>query len=314
MIKLMEEKYILGIDVGGTFIKYGYIDQSYTIRKQWKKQTQHFDAKEQFYDYLCDGIEPELIECVGISSPGLIDRTSLVKTHAAKTVENMFGTIVNEEVGKRLNKLTATINDAKAAGLCELKIGNAQGTKSSGYLIIGTGVGGCLCGADDVLYGTDGFAGEVHFIPYYDAQTGKILKLGNQCSIRKMVQLYNEKVGSEQVQYGTEVTEKYLSGEKTACEVMEIWIRNLVMDVLNMVVTYNPELICIGGGISEEEWFLNLLQKRYREISVPFFNAKEEFLTTRITKCRYNNSSNLLGAAIKVKMEREKLLKAGILS
>lgn len=304
----MSGKYILGIDIGGTFIKYGYIDQYYTIQKSWKKETKHFDTKDEFYDYLCEGVDVDKIECVGVSTPGLIDRTSLVKTHAAQTVSNMYGTTVNEEVGKRLHKLTATINDAKAAGLCELKIGNAQGTKSSGYLIIGTGVGGCLCNADDVLYGNDGFAGEVHFIPYYDSATGKILKLGNQCSMRKMIQLYNERVKEEeQVQLGNEVTEKYLSGDPIAIEVMEIWIKNLVMDVLNMVVTYNPELICIGGGISEEEWFIKLLQKRYVEISVPFFNASEEFLSTRITNCKYNNSSNLLGAAIKVKMEQEKL-------
>ena len=304
----MSEKYILGIDIGGTFIKYAYIDQFYTIREQWKKETKHFETKDEFYDYLCDGINTEKIECVGISSPGLIDHTSLVKTRAAQTVGNMYGTTVNEEVSKRLNKMTATINDAKAAGLCELKIGNAQGTKSSGYLIIGTGVGGCLCDADDVIYGNDGFAGEIHFIPYYDAATGKILKLGNQCSMRKMVQLYNERVlEKDQVTYGKEVTEKYLAGDKVGVEVMEIWIQNLVMDVINMVVTYNPEVICIGGGISEEEWFLTLLQKRYMEMSVPFFNATEAFLTTRITKCKYNNSSNLLGAAIKVKMEQDKL-------
>lgn len=306
-MRVMDEQYILGIDIGGTFIKYALIDQYYTICKQWKKETIKFETTEEFYDYLCEGIDPEYIECVGISAPGLIDRTSLVKTRAAQTVGNMFGTTVNEEVSKRLGRMAATINDAKAAGLCELKIGNAQGTKNSGYLIIGTGVGGCLCDEQDVIYGNDGFAGEIHFIPYYDAKTGKILKLGNQCSMRKLVQLYNERVSLEDsVEYGKEVTEKYLAGDLIASEIMEIWIQNLVMDVLNMVVTYNPELICIGGGISEEEWFLDLLKKRYEEISVPYFNASEAFLTTRITRCKYNNSSNLLGAAIKVKMEQEK--------
>lgn len=303
----MKKQYILGIDIGGTFIKYALIDQSYSIRRQWKKETKRFETADEFYDYLCQDLDPLQVECIGISAPGLIDSTSLVKTKAAKTVENMFGTRVNEEVGKRMGRFTATINDAKAAGLCELKIGNARGTKSSGYLIIGTGVGGCLCDEKDVIYGNDGFAGEIHFIPYYDEKTGKILKLGNQCSMRKMVQLYNERAGElEQVKYGRNVTEKYLSGDAIACEVMEIWIRNLVMDVLNMVVTYNPERICIGGGISEEDWFIDLLKRRYKEISVPFFNAEEAFLTTEITRCRYHNSSNLLGAALKVKMEKDK--------
>ena len=180
----MSEKYILAIDIGGTFIKYAYVNQLFTIQEQWKKETKHFDSNDEFYDYLCEGIQVDNINCVGISAPGLIDYTSLVKTRAAKTVENMYGTTVNEEVGKRLNKFTATINDAKSAGLCELKIGNAQGTRSSGYLIIGTGVGGCLCNDKDVIYGNDGFAGEVHFIPYYDAETGKILKQNQSAKSR----------------------------------------------------------------------------------------------------------------------------------
>jgi len=304
----MHGKYTLGIDIGGTFIKYAYIDQYYSLVKQWKKETKRFDTAEAFYDYLCEDADTKLIDCVGVSAPGLIDRTSFVRTHAAKAVENMFGTVINDEVSKRLNKLTASINDAKAAGLCELKIGNAQGTKSSGYLIIGTGVGGCICSSEDVIYGNDGFAGEIHFIPYYDAAAGQILKLGNQCSIRKLIQLYNEQVQADKnIIYGHEVTEKYLAGEETASQVMKIWIQNLIMDVLNMVVTYNPEVICIGGGISAEAWFIELLQNKYREISIPFFNATEEFLTTRITNCKFNNSSNLLGAAIKVHMEKEKL-------
>lgn len=300
----MDEKYILGIDIGGTFIKYALINQQYIIRKQWKKETIRFETKDEFYDYLCEGINPDEIECVGVSAPGLIDRASLVKTKASYTVGNIYDTVVNDEVKKRLGKQTATINDAKAAGLCELKIGNAQGTKSSGYLIIGTGVGGCLCNAEDVIYGNDGFAGEIHFIPYYDAQTGKILKLGNQCSMRKLVSLYNEKVTVEKaVEYGKEVTERYLKGNQIACEVMDIWINNLVMDILNMVVTNNPEIICIGGGISEEEWFIELLKRRYQETVEWYFNSSKTFLTTKITRCKYNNSSNLLGAAINVKME-----------
>jgi len=303
----MSLKYTLGIDVGGTFIKYAYVDQNYTLVEQWKKETKNFATADEFYDYLCEGVDVDRIDSVGVSAPGLIDKTSLVKTRASKSVENMYKTMINPEVSKRLGKITASINDAKAAGLCELKIGAAQGTKSSGFLIIGTGVGGAICNADDVIYGNDGFAGEVHFVPYYDADTNQILKLGNQCSMRKLINLYNTRVPKkQQVEYGKEVTKRYLANDTIACEVMEIWIRHLVMDIINMVVTYNPEVICIGGGISEENWLIELLQNKYLEISIPYFNAQEEFLTTRITKCKYNNSSNLLGAALKVHMEMDK--------
>lgn len=305
----MIESYKLAIDIGGTFIKYAYVDQYYKITKQWKKPTGNFETTTEFYDYLCEDLKTDEFDCVGVSAPGLIDRNSLVKTKAAKSVSAMFKTVINDEVSKRLNCFTSSINDAKAAGLCELKIGNAQDSKSSGYIIIGTGVGGCICNATDVIYGEDGFAGEIHFIPYYDPKEDKVLKLGNQCSMRKLIQLYNGKVGdSQSVIYGKDVIEKYLSGDEIATQVFDIWMNHLIMDVVNMVVTYNPELICIGGGISSEDWFVEVLENRYRAFALTYFNTDEEFLSTRITTCKYNNSSNLLGAAIKVQMEKEKLI------
>ena len=49
--------YSLAIDIGGTFIKYAFIDQKLNIIKQWKKETKHFNTKDEFYDYLCENID-----------------------------------------------------------------------------------------------------------------------------------------------------------------------------------------------------------------------------------------------------------------
>lgn len=299
------KKYTLAIDIGGTFVKYAYIDEYYQIVKEWKKPTGELKDSDSFYDYICKDLDRSAFDCVGVSAPGLINRNSLVKTKAAQSVIGLFQTVINDQISRRLNCFVAAINDAKAAGLCELKLGNAQETNSSGFIIIGTGVGGCICDAHDVIYGEDGFAGEIHFIPYYDEKTDTILKLGNQCSMRKLVQLYNE-TSETTVEFGKEVIRRYLDNEACAVKVFDQWMRNLIMDILTMVVTYNPEVICIGGGISEEAWFIEMLEQRYRAFAMTFFNADEEFLTTKLVSCKYNNASNLLGAAIKVQMEKEK--------
>lgn len=47
----------LGIDIGGTYIKYGMIDENNTIIRQWKKETLLFEEKDAFYDYICDGLD-----------------------------------------------------------------------------------------------------------------------------------------------------------------------------------------------------------------------------------------------------------------
>ncbi|MCI1864881.1 MAG: ROK family protein [Bifidobacterium sp.] len=302
----MEQQYYLGIDVGGTFIKYGIVDDNYTLVRQWKKKSIRFEKDDDYFDYLCDApVDRDTpIRAYGLSVPGLVGRDAIIRTKAAASVGNLFGHDVNHEVSGRTGLPSATINDAKAAGLCELKLGNAKGTNTSACMIIGTGVGGCLCSADDVVYGADGFAGEIHFIPYFEASTGKILKLGNQCSMRALVRFYNNLAShNSRAALGSDVIMRYRSGDGIAAQAVDMWMTHLVMDVITMVVNWNPDVICIGGGISEERWFIDLLTARYRTISVPFFNATEEFLSTRIVKCRYNNSSNLLGAVLKARME-----------
>ena len=107
--------YYLGIDIGGTFIKYALIHKNMKVIKKWKKETQKYETVEAFYDYLCADIyNLNEIELIGVSAPGVIDETSQVMSEAAKNVRIMYKTYVNQEIEKRLHKPTATINDAKA--------------------------------------------------------------------------------------------------------------------------------------------------------------------------------------------------------
>ena len=291
-------KYNLGIDIGGTYIKYALVDKDYNIKEKWKVKTIKFDTKDEFYDYICAQIKNiDEIDRIGVSAPGLISEESEVKSFAAPNVKIMYGTNINYEISKRTNKKTASINDAKSAGLCEFKIGNAQNTKLSAFLIIGTGTGGCLCNEKGVLYGKDAFAGEFHNIPFMTFKTNKIDKMGDYASMLGLIKTYNEKVSPEEaLEYGHEVCKLYLAGDKIAIEAVDEWISNMVIELIAITVLYNPEIICIGGGISEEEWFITKVKESYRETCIKYFEA--DFITTQIEKCKYNNDANILGAII----------------
>ena len=130
-------KYNLGIDIGGTYIKYALVDKEYNIKEKWKVKTIKFDTKDEFYDYICEQIDNiDEIDRIGVSAPGLISEESEVKSYAAPNVQIMYGTNINYEISKRTNKKVASINDAKSAGLCEFKIGNDQNTKLSALFYI----------------------------------------------------------------------------------------------------------------------------------------------------------------------------------
>ena len=110
------EKYNLGIDIGGTFIKYALVDKNYNIKEKWKVKTIKFDTKDELYDYICSNIKNiDSIDVIGISAPGLIDEDSNVKSYAAPNVVIMYGTNINDEITKRVNKKVASINDAKVS-------------------------------------------------------------------------------------------------------------------------------------------------------------------------------------------------------
>lgn len=290
--------YSLGIDIGGTFIKYALVDKEYNIKEKWKVKSIKFDTKDEFYDYLCANIkELDSIDTIGVSAPGLVDKDSNVKSYAAENVAIMYHTNINDEIRRRVNKKVSSINDAKSAGLCEFEIGNAKGSKSSAFLILGTGTGGCLCDENGVIYGKDAYAGEFHNIPFINFKDKKIDKMGDYSSMTGLIEIYNSKVDEDKkVEYGYEVCNKYLNNDEVAISALDEWINNITVQLVAITVMYNPEVICIGGGISEEDWFIDKLKKRYKENCVEYLYS--DFITTKIDRCKYNNDSNILGAII----------------
>lgn len=286
----------LSIDIGGTFIKYAKIDKSMNIIEEWNKETKKMTDKDAFYNYICEGITTKDIDYIGVSAPGVIDSDSTVLSRAAYSVRAMYLSNVNDEISKRLGVPTQTINDGKSAAYCELKIGNGKNSKSSAYFIIGTGIGGCLCNGQEIIEGVDRMAGEFSNIPvrYYKDRPSKLMGLGKIASMSALIEIYSKK-GDNKVRYGKEITKRFLKGQKEAEEAIDEWCRNIVMGLYMITLMYNPEVICIGGGISEEKWFIDKVKHIYSyEIQL----ISEPKITTRIERCKFNGSANLLGASL----------------
>lgn len=288
----------LGIDIGGTFTKYAVVDEHDQILKKWKKETKLFQDKDEFYDYLCEGLETGDIDCVGISAPGVLAPDSTIISKAAPNVQIMYGTNVNEEFQKRMQISVSALNDAKCAGLCEMKLGNGKGTQSSAYFVIGTGVGGCICNDHEVITGVNCVSGEFSQLPigYYEDEPNRLKRLSDIASMTSLIDIYNEKAGDDkQVTYGEEVTDLYHQGDAAAIEAMEEWCKNVIWGLYTVIIFYNPEVICIGGGISKEDWFIDKIRDMMEHTVQHDF---QDIITTRIDRCMYDNDANLLGAVL----------------
>ena len=286
-------------DIGGTFIKYGIVDEDYHLLCHKKIPTKEFTDQTAFFDYLCKNLPEDAgADSVGISAPGLIDQNSCVRSYAAPRLAALFGADIRKEVAARTGLPAAALNDGKAAGLCEWKLGNGRGTTLSAYLIIGTGAGGCICTKQGLFGGVDNFAGEFHFMAYPNEATGETLKVGRVIGTIGLLNRYNARAAEgRRVSEGREIIDRYFAGEALATELIKDWLHRVAMQCLTIVVTLNPEILCIGGGISEEDWFLEGVKQEYHELCMAHFEHVD-FLTTKIDRCRFRNDANLLGAAI----------------
>lgn len=297
---------ILAVDIGGTFVKYGLVDDSHRVVGKGKVPTLPPCPAGELYDYLVASMPFDIkeTEAIGISAPGLIDPAGWVRSYAAPNLPGLFGSNLVTEFTDRTGKPSAAINDARAAGLCEFTLGKARGTDSSAFLIIGTGTGGCIFDRNGLVRGADNFAGEFHFMAHWDDSTRQVVKSGRACGMFGLLNQYNEKVPEDQrASLGEEITAKALAGDPLASGVVETWITKISLHCLSIVVAVNPEILCIGGGISKEAWFMDALRKRYRELCLEHF-AGIEFLSTRLETCAFGPEANLIGAALNAEASR----------
>lgn len=287
----------LGIDIGGTFIKYAVVDDENNIVRRWKRETIPCDTAAAFYDYLCADLPVENIRYVGVSVPGVIAPDSTILSQAAANVRITYKTNVIEEVEKRLHRPTHALNDAKSAGLCEMRIGNGKGTSSSAYFVIGTGIGGCVCDDRHVWEGVDRIAGEFSNLACGFHEDGSIAHLWEIASMNALIDIYNRDAKEEaKKRYGTEITALYHQGDPVAIRALDEWCKNICLGFETIICFYNPEVICVGGGISKEDWFIEKLRDTMRQESLG--RAFSDICTTRIERCLYDNDANLLGAIL----------------
>lgn len=282
----------LGIDIGGSYIKYAYVNKEYEITKQWKKPTYLCQSVEEFYNYICEDINLGEVELIAVSAPGVINDEGYVKSRAAVNVQIMYKTNIIEELTKRTKMPTFVLNDAKAAGYWELQKGNGKGTSSSVYFIIGTGIGGCVCDANSVINGVDGMAGEFSQLPvHYQGKEAK--QMTEYSSMQALTQIYEAKSGELLID-GKDICERYHNKEAVAVEAIEEWCQNICHSLYTIILFYNPEVICIGGGISEEDWFIEKVRTTFDTLKAGMIRLA----TTKIERCKFNNNANILGAVL----------------
>ena len=295
----------LGIDIGGSHLGIGLVDQHGNIAKKIEinenmKTKNSADILNYIEKAALDIQKEASIEMIGIGVPG-----NVVGSKVTNIVNIGSSEIDFEPLKEKFHSIPLRImNDAKAAALGEKEYGAMQNYRDAVYLCFGTGIGGAVFMDGKLLQPkrNDGF--EVgHMIIQ---KNGKRCSCGKQgcfetyCSIKK----FKTEVTQELKQMGIthlEIPQDFMQNlelnqkEHNIATIINEYIENLVVGISNIIDIFEPEVICFGGSfVYYKEILFNEAIKRLKESKYVFNkNSFPEF-----TLAQLKNDAGIIGATV----------------
>jgi glucokinase len=307
---------VIGIDVGGTYTKYGIIDKNGQCLKENFTSTDKYDDFEEYLTNLHSEIEASLshidepirIKGIGIGAPnGNYNRGTIENAPNL----NWGGTIYfTDRLQKYYPDLPIVLtNDANAAAIGEMIYGGARAMKDFIVITLGTGLGSGIVVDGNLVYGYDGFAGELGHVNVKhrgrECGCGKLGCLEAYVSAtgikRTVFKLLGERITeSELRKYSFEaLTSKMISesakkGDQIALEAFELTGRTLGVKLADAVACTRPEAIFLLGGLAQAGDLLLEPTKRYMDENLfPVYRGKVKLLLSSLKE----TNAAVLGAS-----------------
>jgi glucokinase len=306
-------KYIYGIDIGGTSVKLGLFDRTFTLLEKWEIPTDKTDHGSHILGDIVASIKdhtPNLEEIYGygFGVPGPV-----IKNQIQMCVNLGWGVVDIEEELKDVleNDRIAVANDANVATLGEAFIGAGHGRKNVAMITLGTGVGSGIIVDGLILEGAFGSAGEIGHLTIPQKKPllcncGKQGCLETVASATGVVNIFRRKaenfIGESSLLEAPYVTAKMIFDNAKDGDILA----NMVVDEAAYYIAYschvvsittNPSTIIIGGGVSKAGEFL-LARVRKEFIRLAFPPARD----TKIVQATLGNDAGMYGAAELVKI------------
>ena len=313
-------KKLIGIDLGGTTIKFAILTEEGEVQNKWAIQTNILDDGTHIVDDIIESINHHIdlyqldkdeIIGIGMGSPGGVDIENGTVTGAYNL--NWDGTVLLKEPIERETGLKFAIdNDANVAALGERWRG-AGGNEDNVVLVtLGTGVGGGIIMEGQLLHGTAGGAGEIGHITIdtsdeaFDCTCGKkgcLETVASATGVVRLAHLLSEQYAGqshlkEKIDNGDDVTAKDVydaakEGDKFAMMVTDRVHRDLGLAVANIGNMLNPSTIVIGGGVSAAgNYLLEGVRQYFKQNTFPLVRE-----TTKIKLAELGNDAGIIGAA-----------------
>ncbi len=310
--------YFLGIDLGGTNIAAAVVDENFNIIGKGKVKTNCPRPADQIADSMYEagmmaienaGLKLEDIYEVGVGAPGSVNpKTGMIcYSNNLDFVNTPLGPMLEERFGRKV----FLENDANAAALGELMAGAGKGCDQFIAITLGTGVGGGVIMNGNILSGSNSAGGELGHIVIvkdgedcscgrkgcweaYASATGLIRQTKAAMLKDKQSKMWELVGGNIDVVSGRTAFDGMRASDKTACEVVKQYCDYVACGLTDIINIFQPEVICIGGGISKEGETLVAPIREYVERERYSKNVEKQ---TIITTAKLGNDAGIIGAA-----------------
>lgn len=313
----VEKPYVIGLDMGGTNSVFGIVDQRGNIKSQTVISTRAYPDFQDYVKASVEALQPALdtvggisqIRAMGIGAPngnfyhGTIEYAANLVWEGIVPVAQVFEDALGIPV--------RVTNDANAAAMGEMTYGVARGMKNFIMITLGTGVGSGIVVDGKIVYGSDGFAGELgHFVidhtgkgrpcgcgrsgclETYTSATGvartarEFLENSSEDSLLR--QLDPDSITSYDVFKAAE------QGDKIALDIFEFTGRILGQSCADFATFNSPEAFVFFGGLTKAgEYLMKPLRKAYEENVELIFKGKAKLLISSLN----GSEAAVLGAS-----------------
>lgn len=284
----------LVIDVGGTAIKYCYMDQDGGMYDKAQISTNSIHSLEEFIQTIQTIYHSSTyrIEGIALSCPGVIDADKgIIKV--VVTIPYLHGVCLVKEISEACDNVKVTIeNDGKCAGLAEVWKGNVKDFNDSIVIVFGTGIGSAVIKDKRIHSGHNLFAGEIStIIVDYDVKNKKVIEWSDIASTKALCQMGAKVLGLDKMD-GKEFFEYANKGNERILQVLDEAAFQIAIQLYNMQYLYDPGIICIGGGISKQPLFINKIKEAVHKINI----ETNPLIVPNVEVCKFYNDANLIGA------------------
>ncbi len=264
--------YYLGVDLGGTNIVVGLLDENYNIidkkNTETKKERENSEILKDIAMLCIDvlkenNISEKDVKWIGIGSPGICDSKNGVVIYSCNL--QFENTEVRTEIQKYIDLPVYLGNDANCAAYGEYVVGAGKGTKNASMITLGTGVGGGFIVDGKLLEGNHFAGAEIgHMVISVDGrQCGcgrkgcfeayssatAIINMANEVE-NKDCKLYELNGNDKSKTTAKMVFDCYDLGDEYIKEVVEKYHTYLAEGIVNIINIFDPEVLILGGGIS----------------------------------------------------------------